>query len=266
MPTMQDKKQTAISSLVVFVVLLVLAGFYIYNDINKKGGASSNPSTTNTTANNEPAYTIDQVPIEKGKTVTTKVPDLNRQVIFKADVPSETKKVIIDNIARLVANLKGDNTRFNDWLDLGIQYKIAGDYEGARDAWEYASALSPLNYISFSNLGDLYTNYLKNYSKAEENLKTSIKNKPDYTTGYRALYELYRYSYKEKANLAPQILKEGLSKNPKNTDLMILLAQYYKETGDKTQALKYYNQALNEFGKIGNTSMAALIQKEINNL
>ena len=47
---------------------------------------------------------------------------------------------------------------------------------------------------------------------------------------------------------------------------MVLLAQYYKETGDKTQARSYYNQALNEFNKSGNTSMAAIIQQELNNL
>lgn len=260
---MQNKKN--IVYIAVLILLLGGVGFYIYTDTKKRGGTTQENISTTATSSDEPGYTITPIPVEN-PAVGVKAPALNRQVVFKGDISLEAKSILANNIARLTASLKGDTTRFGDWLELGIQYKIAGDYEGAKEAWEYASALSPNNYVSFSNLGDLYTNYLKNYPKAEENFKISIKNKSDYIGGYRALHELYRYSYKEKANLAPQILKEGLSKNPKSTDLMVLLAQYYKETGDKDTARTYYQKALTEAKAQGNTSLAVLLEQEIASL
>ncbi len=261
---MSNKNITTIITLV-FVVGL---GLYVYWDIRDKNkDVSQNSSTTPLIVNNgieaTGDYTLEQVSIEKTK---TPAPDLNRLLTFSADLSPEVKKIITNNVARLVTILKGDNSQWNAWLDLGSYRKQSGDYEGARQVWEYAAILAPESYVSWNNLGDLYAHYLKDYPKAEENFKKAVALKPDYIGGYRALYELYYYSYKAKANLAPQVLKDGLAKNPRSTDLMVLLAQYYKETGDKTQARSYYNQTLNEFNKTGNTSMSALIQQELTSL
>lgn len=255
-------------AIVIAFVLVVGLGSYIYQDIRERGmDVSQNSSTTPLTVNNgieaTGDYTLEQVSIEKTK---IPAPNLDRPLTFSSNLPPEAKKIITDGIKRLTDTLKGDSSRFDAWLDLGSYRKQSGDYEGAREAWEYAGVLAPESYVPWNNLGDLYAHYLKDFPKAEQNFKKSITLKPDYIGGYRALYELYRYSYKEKSNLAPQILKDGLAKNPKSTDLMVLLAQYYKEIGDKTQARTYYNQALNEFNKSGNTSMSALIQQEITNL
>lgn len=251
---------------VVFVLVLGL-GAYVYQDIKKRGVET--PQTPSPVSNvgiqSTGDYTIKQIPIEKPGSKAP-VPNLNRPLTFLSDLSPEVKKILADNTKRLTDILKSDSSNFNAWLDLGSYRKQSGDYEGAREAWEYATVLAPESYVPWNNLGDLYAHYLKDFSKAEQNFKKSIALKPDYIGGYRALYELYRYSYKEKANLATQILKEGLAKNPQSTDLMVLLAQYYKETGDKTQARSYYNQALGMFNKAGNTSMAALIQQELTNL
>ena len=248
-------------------VLVVGLGVYIYQDIKKRGvEAPQTPSSASSVGIQSTGdYTIKQIPIENQGSKAP-APNLNRPLTFSTDLPPEAKKIITDNVARLVTILKGDSSSFNAWLDLGSYRKQIGDYEGAREAWEYAAILAPESYVPWNNLGDLYAHYLKDYLKAEQNFKKAVVLKPDYIGGYRALYELYYYSYKEKANLAPQILKDGLAKNPPNTDLMVLLAQYHKETGDKTQARSYYNQALDMFNKTGNTSMSALIQQELNNL
>ncbi len=256
-----------IAIMVVFILASGL-GLYIYQDMRGKNNdvsqnSSTTPLITNSGIQATGDYTLEQVSIEKTKIPT---PNLNRPLTFSTDLPPEAKKILADNTKRLIDILKSDSSQFNAWLDLGSYRKQSGDYEGAREAWEYAAIIAPESYVPWNNLGDLYANYLKDYPKAEENFKKSIQKKSDYINGYRALYELYHYSYKEKASLAPQVLKDGLSKNPKSTDLMVLLAQYYKEAGDKTQARSYYNQALNEFNKTGNTSMAALIQQELTNL
>lgn len=249
---------------IVFILVLGL-GAYVYQDIKKRGiEAPQTPSPASSVGIQSTGdYTIKQIPIEKPG---SKVPNLNRPFTFSKDISPEVKKILTDNIKRLTDILKGDSSQFNAWLDLGSYRKQTGDYEGAREVWEYAAILAPESYVPWNNLGDLYAHYIKDYPKAEQNFKKALILKPDYIGGYRALYELYYYSYKEKASLAPQILKTGLSKNSRSTDLMVLLAQYYKETGDKVQARNYYNQSLNEFNKTGNASMSALIQQELTTL
>lgn len=242
------------------LIIAALVGYYINRDAKNRITVPVPDTGIQATGD----YTIEQIPLDPS--LQGKQPNLDRPIAFGPEVTTEVKKMITENIADLVTKLKSDGTKVDDWISLGVQMKVAGDYEGAREAWEYAALLSPAYYVTFSNLGDLYTHYIKNYPKAEQNLKKAISLKTDYIAGYRSLYELYRYSYKEKADLAPQILKNGLAKNPKSTDLMVLLAQYYKETGDKTQALKYYNQALIKAEAQKNTALIDLLKQELQSL
>ena len=55
-----------------------------------------------------------------------------------------------------------------NWLVLGVYRKMIGDYESAKEVWEYASAIRPQNSVSFNNLGELYAYYLKDNAKAEK--------------------------------------------------------------------------------------------------
>jgi len=113
-----------------------------------------------------------------------------------------------------------------NWVGLGIQRKQLGDYEGARDAWEYAKSIEPGNIVPWNNLGDLYHFYLKNYTKSEENWKKTVAIRSDYVQGYRGLYELYTYSMKEKTAEIPIMLKRAIEKNPTANDLKAMLAEY----------------------------------------
>ena len=115
---------------------------------------------------------------------------------------------------------------FNELLALGLEKKGINDYEGARDAWERAGAVSPTNSVSFNNLGDLYAYYLKDNKKAEENFLTAIKNGPNQIYIYRSLYEFYRYVAKDNAK-AKVILQKGITANPDiSQDLKYLLDNF----------------------------------------
>jgi len=74
-------------------------------------------------------------------------------------------------------------------------------------------------------------------------LKT-IENGPDQARHYIALGELYFYYMPEKKSQIPDLYKKGLEKLPEDYDLLIGLAQYYKEAGDKENALKYYQEII----------------------
>ena len=204
-------------------------------------------------------FTIVEVPITGN---ILKVPSLDRPPYFNANLSEEVKKILTNRISADIATLKKDAGDFGAWIALGVDYKTAGDYDGARLVWEYASAIRPANYVSFSNLGDLCHFYLKDYPCAEKNLLISVKNEPTYIGGYRALYDLYALSYKEKIADAPKILLRGLTINPQSVDLMILLAQYYRGIDDKGNALLYYDKAIILLTTAGDTAMLEAINRD----
>lgn len=138
--------------------------------------------------------------------------------------------------------VKTNPSFFTGWIQVGIFKKIIGDFEGARDAWEYASLIEPLNSLSFANLGELYWRYLYEYPKAEANLKISIKNKSNDVQTYVSLAELYYYSYKEKAEEADDVLLQGLEANPQNETLMRRLAYLYEQRKEWGRALEWWQK------------------------
>jgi len=184
---MQDMLKKIILALAVLILALG-AGFYIYKDLNKpKTDFGSNQAEQK-----------------------------NSNVCTEASTSSDCVKS--------APNTDTSNSdSFNELLALGLEKKGINDYEGARDAWERAGVVSPTNFISFNNLGDLYAYYLKDNKKAEENFLTAIKNGPNQIYIYRSLYEFYRYVVKDDAK-AKAILQRGITANPNiSKDLKYLL-------------------------------------------
>ncbi len=223
---MTNKKNLGIIGL---VALAIVAGVLIYRDtrgskIEITGDAADTLKNLGIemTGNGK----IEVLPIEEKKLPTA--PTLVRSTEFANTLSPEVKKAVLVNLEKSIEAVKKNPNDVINWIDLGIQRKQLGDYEGARDVWEYAKAMEPGNIVPWNNLGDLYHFYLKNYAKSEENWKKTIALKPDYAQGYRGLYELYTYSMKEKASEIPVMLKQGLVKNPGASDLKALLAEYEK--------------------------------------
>lgn len=193
-------------------------------------------------------------------------PSLERPFQAPASYSAEAAAILIKQHKDTVGSLKADNSFLQNWIGLGTLYKIAGDYEGARIYWEYASLISPKNIVSFSNLGDLYHYYLKDYPQAEKNLRQVITNDPTYIVGYRNLSDLYRLSYKTDTALAADVLKQGLDKNPGALELMTALGSYYKEKNNLTEARSYYTQALTEAKIQKNNQAVQQITAELQSL
>ncbi|MFY9493294.1 MAG: hypothetical protein WAP55_02360 [Minisyncoccia bacterium] len=131
----------------------------------------------------------------------------------------------------------------DDWIAVGVIKKFFNDFEGARDAWEYAGILYPANALSFANLGNLYGFYLHDNARAEFNFKKAIANDPYQVGYYIGFADFYKNVYTAKKSEAPKILLEGISVI-KDVNLMLALATYYRDEGDKTNALKYYQEVL----------------------
>lgn len=252
-------------------IIAVGVGFYIYKDISPKPKQEIVQKQEiyleddlNLEEGNQNGIEI--TPVEKKTPIEISIPDLNKPIIFADDISDEVRKTTTEKINKLTEELKKDNNLFSNWIELGLYRKLIKDYEGAKEVWEYTNLVWPKNNISFNNLGDLYHFYLKDFPKAEQNLRTAIENNKQNTGTYTALHELYKYSYKQDTILVTDILFEGLAENPNNIDLLTTLAAYYKETGNTINAKKYYEQARDEAQKLGNIQLVELLNEEISNL
>jgi len=257
-----QQKNTRILIVVTTIVALAV-GYYIYKDVNKTlpgGEAPLNATTTSAVGNNATSTTTTiSVPLPQP------VPTFGR-VLPAGVLPDDARTIVVSNIAKYTAELTKDPRATNTWIALGLQYKMAGDYAGAEEAWTYATRLSSKNIVPFYNLGDLYYGYLKDPVKSEANFKTVIALDSTYTAAYRALFDLYRYAYPAKQSLAPEILLQGIKQSEDPIDLTILLAGYYKDTGDIADARTYYQKAIVLASQKNNTALAAMIQKELDAL
>lgn len=218
---MMNKKNLRI--LGVFV-LAGIAAVFIYRDFQQK----KNPQNVEIAPGIQMTGDgkVEVIPLEEKK--LPPAPSLMRTITPLATLSPQVVKAVETQMAITIADLKKEPLNKDGWIALGGERKVLGDYEGARDAWEYAKALSPNDIVAWNNLGDLYHLYLKEYKKSEENWKRTIALKPDYVQGYRGLYELYRYSMIEKTSEIPMVLKQGIAKNPDAIDLKVLLAEYEK--------------------------------------
>lgn len=154
-------------------------------------------------------------------------PSLTRPITFGSSVSVDTQATLKTQEQADIAALTKDPTRVDLWLKLGNERKLAGDYQGAIDAWTYVAKAgsNQISYIAYGNLADLYTNWNKDYTKAAADLKAAIAIKPDVIDYYRHYVELYTvYHFGTKAD-AQAVLTKGLTANPGNKDLLNLQAQ-----------------------------------------
>lgn len=204
-------KNNLIVIAIVVVVVIGSASFFIWRDNTAKPTIEVvTPPAPQAAA--QPAPPENELNILKIAALERKIPAGN--------------EAVVKELKDLSVQLKSEPNYIQGWLQVGILRKYLGDYEGASLAWQYATLLRPKDYIAFSNLGDLYHYYLKDFPKAEKYLRSAVDIKPDYVAGYKNLFDLYTLSYKEKANLAEPVLLEGIKKNPNDTYLKKILDSY----------------------------------------
>ncbi|OGG47479.1 hypothetical protein A2761_00325 [Candidatus Kaiserbacteria bacterium RIFCSPHIGHO2_01_FULL_51_33] len=246
------------------VLLIAGGGFYVYRDFvpfpetaqSQNSPATTTPKDRATVSTPSPA---DATAVE----LQSPIPDLDRPIVFPAGFPEEAKALMREKMTTLIAILKGNPAEFGAWIDLGIRRKQVEDFEGARQAWEYAGALQPGNNISFLNLGILYHYYLKDFPMAEQNLRLSLVKDPRYPQVYQELHDLYRYSYKQETGGAIEILKEGI-KATGNINFVIALAKYYRDVkNDTVNARIYFTEAKEQATETGNSELAAALEEEL---
>ena len=199
---LSDKK--TILSVLVFVLVAVAAGFYVWRDFNAKEAEPLNSETE------EQMTTRGVVRPEITETPKLQIPDLDRPTAFSAGISEEARKRLVLSISEVSDRLKKNYDYLQDWLQLGILRKQAGDYEGAVEAWDFAGLLRPQNATSFLNLADLYGYYIHDNKKAEESFLKAVLAEPQNGFPYFQVAKFYNGVLGENQK-AKDILQRGIS-------------------------------------------------------
>jgi len=172
--------------------LLVLAAIFFtvrYTNMQPSTVSSTGSTTVSTTTSatsSEPTSLEDLIKSGRAKVTVTKTtttvqkpaPSLDYAIKISPDLSPEAVTAIHSQVATLSANLKKDPRSFEDWMQLGVVAKIAGDYPRAIELWQYASYLIPNAPEPLADIGDVYGNFMKDYPKGIEYFKKAVAVAP----------------------------------------------------------------------------------------
>lgn len=218
-----QKKSKIIIFTAIFIIIAGFAGWYIYRDLNK---ANQEPVLIETENQNQEQASVAEPAgpdMAKAEEIKKQMPNLDREIVVKVSLPEDTKNKAIADIKLTIGEIRADYDRLEKWLDLGLLRKLIGDYEGAGEAWLFATIIRPKDPVAFHNLGDLYSQNLVDFSKAEKYYLAAVEKDTSHQPFfYTKLYEFYLY-YLKKPDLAEKTLLEALKTNPSNEYLQSLL-------------------------------------------
>jgi tetratricopeptide (TPR) repeat protein len=127
--------------------------------------------------------------------------------------------MVQQKVSALQATLQKNPADFDSWIDLGIYQKMAGDYNATITSWQYAGLLSPTNFVSFGDLGDLYAYFLKDTAQSEKYYAQAIKNGPTQAYLYIQLAQV-EHDVEQNSAKALATVNAGLAKIPNDPSLL----------------------------------------------
>ena len=199
-------------------------------------------------------------------TYTGTVPSLNREIQVSATTDEAVRAALRVKVAEAQARLTRVPYDGNAWMDLALRYHSAGDYEGAREVWEFIISMPPPNITALGNLGRLHHFELKQYEKAEQYFKQAIEANPARPEAYYELFDLYRYSYKKDTTAAVDILKEASELFPDDPGIPAGIAIYYRDHAQPGLARTYFEKAVVLARSSGNLELVQSFNSELSNL
>src|SRR3989344_2198784 len=144
---------------------VLAAGIYLYINRAPAGTTSQTLSDGTVVSGLPEGAVVTEEPSVPQPAVAA--PDYRKAVAYDASVTAEVRATIERHFAADVALLAKNPQNFSAWMDLAILHKIGGDYRGAEAIWLYATKQWSTSPVAYSNLGDLYQNFLKDSAKAK---------------------------------------------------------------------------------------------------
>ena len=128
-------------------------------------------------------------------------------------------------------------------FSVAVYLNILRQTDKAIKQYEYLLTISPEHSLALDNLAKIYID-AQEYEKAEEYYKKRIEFNPSFGQNYMDLTNVYYAFLPEKRSEIPQIIKKALEGRPENTDLILYLAEFYKQEKEYTLAIEWYQKML----------------------
>jgi len=132
---------------------------------------------------------------------------------------------------------------YDEYLQQGIDYEVAGDPAMAIDSYELASKVDKKVYVPYSNIGSIYIT-MEEFDMAEVAFKKALSIDPQAVNVWHKLYELYRYNFKKPPHEMDPFFADALEKTNNNIDIIKLRAFYLEDINDPVPALAIWKAFL----------------------
>lgn len=182
-----------------FFLLLAIAGVIAFRSLRVK----------------QPQIEVNQTFSESGvefgyqkATSTSKMPSKAAPDLSRA-IPGGLSVIAKTEMENIISLLRKDPNDAVLWSELGLYRKEVGDYEGAKEVWEFAFELQPQNAVFAENLGVLYGWYLHDTARAEKMLLRSIDVEP-MPSRYLRLSEFFRDVMKDSTRAEKALRDAGI--------------------------------------------------------
>lgn len=177
--------------------------------------------------------------------VTYIVDALQEHYLFQKYAANPEWKHVTDQMEvnkKDLANSSDKYKRFAATMDMGLQWFNLREFKFAAKWWERALDIESKSMIGWVNLGNAYRE-LKKFSRAETAYRKSMKlAREGEVDACLALGEMYRFYDKEQSDKAPGLYSECLKKHKNSPDLIARLADYYRDMGDRQNAILYFEK------------------------
>lgn len=133
-----------------------------------------------------------------------------------------------------------DPTQANPWMRFGNILEFLNDHEGAIRAWKKVLEFQELNFVASQNIATNYQYFLLDFPKAEENYLQALTIRPDYTTAYQGIMDLYRFNLTEKKDLYEPLVLSAIANDSSNALFYYReLVDFYARDGKLEKAREY---------------------------
>lgn len=164
--------------------------------------------------------------------------DTGPRYTLPVNLPAEVRQDYEKRIADNLESLKLFPKNYNVLLDIGNLERELGNASTAIDYFIKAAEAIPANSIPWLNIGNIYVQ-LGLYRQAENSFLKALDLDRSYVYNYTNLTDLYKNYLKDKSNQIKGLYLEGLKYSNNDPQLLYFYAEYLIEIKNYTEALEY---------------------------